>query len=73
MKHGVKMGESTSIARFVGRKYGYYPLETVDAFECDWLVDTYKDVMEEAGKVFFIKDEKLRKEATDKLFGQTIP
>ena len=42
---GKKMGQSVSIVRFLGAKYGYYPKDPMEAYETDALCDAAQDVM----------------------------
>lgn len=40
---GTKIGQSVSILRFLGKKYGYYPEDPLEAHKCDYLIDCYND------------------------------
>jgi len=40
---GTKIGQSVAILRFLGKKYGYYPEDPLEAHKCDYLIDCYND------------------------------
>lgn len=40
---GTRIGQSTSILRFLGKKHGYYPEDPLEAHKCDYLLDSYND------------------------------
>ena len=58
--NGKKMGESMAITRYLGMKFGYYPEDSIKAFECDMLLDMYADVVGKVYKPHFQKDEAKR-------------
>lgn len=37
------LNQSVAILRYVGRKYGYYPSEPLEAYNVDWIFDTGMD------------------------------
>ena len=42
---GTMMGQSMAIARFVGKKYGYYPADPMAAYHVDNIIDIAGDVL----------------------------
>ena len=44
LQNGTKMGQSNSILRYLGMKYGYYPEDPIASYKCDMICDEYFDV-----------------------------
>lgn len=40
---GTKIGQSVAILRYLGKKYGYYPEDPLEAHKVDYLIDCYND------------------------------
>lgn len=46
-----------AVYRLIARKHGYYPSDTEQQLEHDWIVDNYNDVFAKiAPAIFFEKD-----------------
>lgn len=72
LKDGTKLGQSASIVRMLGQKYGYYPEDPMRAYMADQLVDAYLDILGKIYKPFFLPEDK-REEQYDLIFGKLIP
>ena len=66
------MTQSVAISRFIARQHSYYPLEPINALECDWLVETFQDVYLAVQKIFFMKDQ-AKADQIDKVFSEILP
>lgn len=70
IQNGKQYNESLAILRLVGRQFGYYPAEHIDAWACDSIVDYSNDYIVKLVKpVFFEKrlDESGQKDYSDNL------
>ena len=50
---GKKLGQTVAIARYLGKKYGYYPEDAYDAWRVDSLIDGFQDVQQVFAKIHF--------------------
>lgn len=53
LANGQRMGQSKAIQRYLGKKYGYYPEDPMEAYYVDSLIDSYDDVIGEIYKPMF--------------------
>ena len=53
LQNGTKMGQSNSILRYLGMKYGYYPEDPIASYKCDMICDEYFDVFQKLYMIFF--------------------
>ena len=44
-KDGSRMGEATSMMRFLASKLGYYSSDAMIAYQCDMLIDTFQPLI----------------------------
>ena len=73
-KDGQKMAQSVAITRMLARQHGYYPVEPMEAFECDYLVDIWLDVLTECQKVHFMKEGSAERQTQiEKVFNIIVP
>lgn len=56
----------------LGKEYGYYPKDTMKAYQCDQLIDLYMDIVGKIYKPFFLPPDK-REEEQANIFGKLIP
>lgn len=54
-------------------KYGYYPLDLNQQFECDMLADYYGEIFLDLVNPFIAPDEESKKAAVRKLFDVRLP
>ena len=71
--NGKKMGQSFSMSRYLGMKYGYYPEDPMQAYECDMLCDGYNDVLTKMYKPFFVKEEEKKEAMYPEIFDKLLP
>ena len=53
LEDGTKIGQSNSLVRYLGKKYGYYPTDVDDAYKVDALVDLYLDYLPKFYQPYF--------------------
>ena len=63
---GQPVTQSTSLARFVGKKVGLYPTDDLQALYCDEAMDACEDLSHAIGNTFRLKGDEL-KQARDEL------
>ena len=51
------MGQSNSMLRYLGMKYGYYPEDPLLAYNCDMICDSYNDIFSQLYAPYFSSDE----------------
>lgn len=57
---GQPVTQSTSLARFVGKKVGLYPTDDLQALYCDEAMDACEDLSHAIGNTFGLKDDELK-------------
>ncbi len=57
---GRPVTQSTSLARFVGKKVGLYPTDDLQALYCDEAMDACEDLSHAIGNTFGLKDDELK-------------
>ena len=55
-KDGTRMGEASSMIRFLGSMHGYYPADPLAAYKNDMLVDTFSPLYDLLGQIPFCED-----------------
>ena len=45
--HGRRLSQSSAILRYIGKKYGYYPKDELEAWKVDSTLDAIKDLVRE--------------------------
>lgn len=70
---GTHMSQSLALSRFLGKKYGYYPEDAMEAYECDMLCDAYNDLLSKVYKPYFVKDEAKREQMYPDIFEKALP
>lgn len=72
---GTKIGKSTNMLRFLGQKYCYYPRDPLAATQVDFIVECFKDLIEEIIMALphLCPDEAKREEQICKIFDTCIP
>ena len=61
------------MTRFLGRMYGYYPANALQAYKVDYIVDCYLDVISKFYMGLFTQDEDARPKIIDDLFNIHLP
>lgn len=69
---GNQLGQSIAISRFLGRRFGLAGKDEFEQATVDGLADYLSDMLIQMREVFYGDDEKTRKRAHDKYFGETI-
>lgn len=47
LANGTKIGQATTITRYIGATHGYYPEDPMLAAKCDFLIETYRDHLQD--------------------------
>ncbi|CAL8128183.1 unnamed protein product [Orchesella dallaii] len=71
-ENGLTLGQSFTIARYLGRKYNLAGKTDVEAAKCDEYSDVLKDVLKEI-EMIYEKDEKTKAELNTNFLEKTIP
>lgn len=59
--------------RYFGMKYGYYPLDLMQQYECDSLADFFGEIFLDLVNPFIAPDDASKKAAVSKLFDVRMP
>jgi len=70
---GKKFTQASSILRMLCQKYGYYPNDPDQIYDCECISDFRTDVMRGLIKTMWIQDEKEKKKATAVWFEIELP
>lgn len=73
LPNGKQMSQSLALTRFLGKKYGYYPEDPMEAYECDMLCDSYNDLLGKVYKPYFVSDEAKREKMYPEIFEKALP
>ncbi|ODM90290.1 Glutathione S-transferase [Orchesella cincta] len=71
-ENGLKLGQSFTILRYLGRKYNLVGATDAEAAKCDEYADVLKDILKEM-ELMWEKDEKTTLEMKTKWLEKTIP
>ena len=69
---GTVLGQSLAIIRYLGRVYGYYSDDVMEAYHIDAILETASDVLAVIYKPHFAKEED-KQALIDGLFNSTLP
>lgn len=64
---GVRITQTNSINRYVGKLAGLYPDDPLEALRCDEVMAAVEDITKEVTSTFGIKDEEEKRKAREKL------
>ena len=70
---GKVLSQSQAIVRYLGRKYGYYPQDQVQAYECDNLTELYADVISKLYMPVFTQGDEAKAAAIETAFKTLEP
>lgn len=70
---GRVFNQANAIMRYFGMRYGYYPLDLQQQYECDMLADFYSDIFLDLVNPFIAPDAKSKDQAIKKLFDTRLP
>ena len=73
LQDGTKLAESEAIIRYLGMQHGYYPKDPMEAYRCDEMLETVRDVVGNIYKPFFINDPAAKEEKCVEIFTSLLP
>jgi len=71
--NGKFFAQTNAILRFLGTKHGYYPVDPIEAWKADSIIDSLGDISSSFIKAKYCDDPEKQKELFHTLLSETIP
>ena len=72
-ENGVFISQSNSIMRYLGKRFGYYPIDAMESWQADSIVDSIADFLANLIKSMSEPDPTKKKELEVKIFTEHLP